>query len=207
MLKTERDDLWVSYENLSVEKDRLQSKVVELETMQATTEEREKQYQMQVAALEEQNTSLTASLKDAMEQKTDLQPLKEHVLTQRRKIHQLQICIEEERCKILQIDTILEEILDTTSYFLDISQDILEILTRRMVWIETNNESHVELPVKEQQSLKHEYDLLEFAIDVAEEFKKTVKKTKGACAKYCRRVLATYNRCHISAKKRLDVIP
>ena len=102
MLKTERDDIQVSYDNLSVENNMLQSKVVELEREKATTEEREKQYQMQVAALEEQITSLTASLKDAMEHKTNLQPLKEHVLTQRRKIHQLQICIEEERCKILQ---------------------------------------------------------------------------------------------------------
>ena len=45
----------------------MQSKVAELETEKAATEEREKQYQMQVATLEEQNTSLTASLKDAME--------------------------------------------------------------------------------------------------------------------------------------------
>ena len=104
------------------------------------------------------------------------------------------MCIEEERCNNLQIDSRLEEILDTTSYFLDKSQEILEILTGRVVWIETNKESHAELPVKDQQSLKQEYDLLEFAINVAEEFKKTVKKTKGACAEYCRRVLATYNR-------------
>ena len=34
-----------------------------------------------------------------------------------------------------------------------------------------------------------------------------MKKTKGACAEYCGRVLATYNRCHISAEKRLDAIP
>ena len=116
MLKIERDDLWVSYENLSAEQDRLQINVAELEIEKATTEEREKQYRMQVATLEEQNTSLIASLKDAMEHKIDFQPLKEHVLTQRRNIHQLQICIENERCKILQIDTRLEEILDTTSY-------------------------------------------------------------------------------------------
>ena len=64
------------------------------------------------------------------------------------------MCIEEERCKILQIDTRLEEILDTTSYFLDISQEILEILTGRIMWIEKNEESHAELPIKDQQSLK-----------------------------------------------------
>ena len=88
-----------------------------METEKAATEEREKQYQIQVAALEEQNTSLTTSLKDAIEQKTNFQPLKEHVLTQRRKIHHLQMCIEEERCNILQIDSRLEEILDTNSFF------------------------------------------------------------------------------------------
>ena len=69
------------------------------------------------------------------------------------------------------MDTRLEEILDTTSYFLDRSQDILEILTGRMVWTETNKESPTELAVKDQQILKQEYDLLEFVINVAEEFK------------------------------------
>ena len=112
--------------------------------------------------------------------------------------------IEEERCKILQIDSRLEEILDTMSYFMDRSQEILEILTGRIVWIETNEEPPAEILVKDQQSLKKEYDLLEFAINVAEEFKKTVKKTKGACVEYCRRVRATYNRCQTSAEKRVD---
>ena len=98
--------------------------------------------------MEGQNASLTASLKDASEQKTDVHPLKEHVLAQRRRIHQLQMCIEEERCKIVQIDSRLEEILDTTSYFLDRSQDILEVLTGRIVCLETNEETSVELPAK-----------------------------------------------------------
>ena len=57
------------------------------------------------------------------------------------------MCIEEERCNILQIDCRLEEILDTTSYFLDRSQEILEILRGRMVWIETNKESPAEFKV------------------------------------------------------------
>ena len=85
-----------------------------------------------------------------MEQKTDIQPLKEHVLIQRKRIHQIQIRIEDERCKILQIDTRREEIVDTTSYFLDRSQDILEILKGRMVWVETNKEFPTELAVKDQ---------------------------------------------------------
>ena len=117
------------------------------------------------------------------------------------------MCIEEERCKILQIDSRLKEILDTASYFLDRSQEILEILMGRIVWIETNEESPANVLVKYRQSLKQEYDLLEFAINVAEEVKKTVKKMRGACAEYCRRVLATYNRCQFSAERRLDSIP
>ena len=114
--------------------------------------------------------------------------------------------IEEERCKIVQINSILEEILDTTSYFVDRSQDILQILIGRIVWIETNEETPAELPVKDRQSLKQDYDLLEFAINTAEEFKKMVKKTRGACAEYCRSVLVTYNRCQVAAKRRLDAI-
>ena len=153
--------------------------------------------------MEGQNASLTASLKYARKQKIDVQPLKEHVLAQRRRIHQLQIRIEKERCKIFQIDSRLEEILDTTSYFVDRSQEILEILTRRIVWIETNEELPVDLPVKDRQSLQEDYDLLDFAINTAEEF----KKMRGACVEYCRRVLVTYNRCQVSAEKRLDMIP
>ena len=64
------------------------------------------------------------------------------------------MCIKDERCKIVQIDGRLEEILDTTLYFVDRSQDILEVLVRRIVWIETNKETPAELPVKDRQSLK-----------------------------------------------------
>ena len=76
-----------------------------------------------------------------------------------------------------------------------------------MVWAETNKESPTELVVKDQQTLKQEYELLEFVINVAEEFEKTVKKTKAACVEYCRTVLSTYNRCQTSTEKRLDVLP
>ena len=109
---------------------------------------------MQVASFEGHIASLTASLKDASEQKTDIHPMKEHVLAKQRRMHQLQMSIEEERCKILQIHSRLEEILDTTSYFVDRSQDILEVLTERIVRIETNEEIPVDLPAKDQHSLK-----------------------------------------------------
>ena len=85
-------------------------------------------------------------------------------------------------CKIVQIDSRLEEILDTTSYFVDRSQDILEVLTGRIVWIETNEETPAELPAKDRHSLKKDYELLEFAINTTEGFKKTVKKMEGLCA-------------------------
>ena len=34
-----------------------------------------------------------------------------------------------------------------------------------------------------------------------------MKKTKGACDEYCKRVISTYNRCHTSAERILDVLP
>ena len=66
-LKTENNDLKVSYETLSAEKNQLQSNVVELEAQRATIEEREKQDHVQVASFEGQIASLTSSLKDASE--------------------------------------------------------------------------------------------------------------------------------------------
>ena len=89
--------------------------------------------------------------------------------------------------------------METTSYFVDRSQDILEILTGRIVRIETNEEISANLPAKYQHSLKQDYDLLEFAINTTEEFKNTVKKTRASYTEYCRRVLVTYNRCQVAA--------
>ena len=64
-------------------------------------------------------------------------------------MHQFQGSIEEERCKVLQIDNILEEILETTSYFVDRSQDILEVLNGRIGRMEANEEMPTDLPAKE----------------------------------------------------------
>ena len=104
-------------------------------------------------------------------------------------MHQLQVSIEEDRCRVLQVDNRLEEILETTSYFVDRSQDILEVLMRRIGRLEANEEIPADLPPKDQQGLRQDYDLLEFA----EEFKKAVKETRGYCTEYCRRLLITYN--------------
>ena len=76
-----------------------------------------------------------------------------------------------------------------------------------MVCIETNKESPADLAEKDHQTLLQEYELMEFASNVAEKLKKTVKKTKNAYAKFCRRVLFTYNQCQVSAKKILAVLP
>ena len=63
-------------------------------------------------------------------------------------MYQLQVAIEEEWCKVLQVDNQLEEILETYSYFVNRSQDILEVLTGRMARLEVNEETPAELPSK-----------------------------------------------------------
>ena len=133
---------------------------------------------MQIVEIKEQITSLAAALEEAKEQQDNLHPFKEHVLAQRSKMHQLQVAIEEERCSVLQIDNSLEEILETSSYFVDRSQVILEVPTGRLSKLEANEETPIDLPAKDQQGLRQDYDLLEFAINTAKEFKKAVKKTK-----------------------------
>ena len=117
---------------------------------------------------------------------------------------QLQTAIEGERCRVLYIDGLLEEILETFSYFIDRSQDVLEVLTARMARLENNEETPAELPSKDQQALKRDYDLVEFAINTTEDFKKAVKKTKGAYIEFFRSLLITYNRCQIEAEQRLE---
>ena len=97
--------------------------------------------------------------------------------------------------------------METTSYFVDRSQDILEVLTGRIGRMEANEEISANLPAKDQQGLKQDYDLLEFAINTAEEFKKAVKKMRGVCTEYCRRLLITYNRCQVTTEQRLDAFP
>ena len=80
---------------------------------------------------------------------------------------QLQVAIEEERCRVLQVDGRLEEILETSSYFVDRSQDILEVLTARVARLENKEESPAKLPLKDRQALKQDYNLLEFAINTS----------------------------------------
>ena len=161
------------YQELKMEKERLLGKVEELEEQQKIileaseihTQEKEKKHQEHIS-------SLTAALEEAREQQVNLQSFKEHVLAKKAKMLQLQTAIEGERCKVLQVDSRLEEILETSSYFVYRSQDVLEVLTARMARLENNEETPAELPSKDTQALKRDYDLLEFAINTAEDFKK-----------------------------------
>ena len=68
-------------------------------------------------------------------------------------------------------------------------------------------EAPAELPSKDKQALKRDHDLIEFAINTAEDFQKTVKKTKGAYTEFFRRALVTYNRCQVEAEQRLYEFP
>ena len=140
-----------------------------------------------------------------MEQEADVEPLKKHSLTLKNKIHQMQLQMVEDRFKVKQIEIRLEEIINTASYFLDRTQDILETLQGRMIWVETNKESPTDISVTDPEMIKLEYKLIEFASKAAEELIKAVRKTKNACAEFCRRVLLTYNRCQTSAAWRLEV--
>ena len=92
---------------------------------------------------------MEASLQAANEQKTDIEPLKKHALTLRSKIHQMQLQITEEMLKVQQVETRMEEIVSTTSYFLDMTQDILEILQGRLTWLETTKEPPADAPINE----------------------------------------------------------
>ena len=180
------------YQELRTEKEQLLEKVEELEEQQKIlleantlhTQELRKEHQEQVS-------SLKNALEEEREQQVNLQPFKEHVLAQKTKMLQLQTAVEDERCRVLQIDGRLEEILETASYFVDRSQDVLEVLTARMARLENNEETPAELPSKDKQALKRAYDLVEFAINNAEDFKKAVKKTKGLCTDFFRRLLIT----------------
>ena len=51
---------------------------------------------------------------------------------------------------------------------MDRSHDILEVMTRRIARLEANEEIPADLPAKDQQGLKQDYDLLEFAINIVE---------------------------------------
>ena len=99
--------------------------------------------------------------------------LKKHALTLRSKIHQIHLQMAEEMLKVQQLEIRLEEIVSTTSYFLDRTQDILEILQGCMTWLETTKEPP-DAPIKDLETVKLEYELIEFGSKAAEELVKAV---------------------------------
>ena len=127
-MEAERDTLRLSIKELNKEKGKLEDKVTELEVQRITAEGKCKLYETHIVALEEQNNSLEVSLKTSTEKESNVEPLKKHALMLMKKIHQMQLQMVEERLKVQQIEIILEEIINTASYFLDKTQDILETL-------------------------------------------------------------------------------
>ena len=120
---------------------------------------------------------------------------------------QLKTALEEERCKVLQMDNRLEKIIETSSYFVDRSQDFLEVLNTRMARPEDDAEIPEGLPAKDHQALKRDHNLVEFAINTAEDFKKTIKRTQVACSEYFKRFLNACNRCQTEAELRFEEFP
>ena len=171
-----------SIEELSKEKGSLENKVAEPGMQKTIVGGKAKHYVTQVVALETHKASLEVSLKAAMEQKTDIEPLKKHVLALRSKIHQMQLQMAEEMLKFQQVETRLEEIVSIASYFLDRTQDILEILQGRLTWLETTKEPPDNAPIKDIETMKLEYELIEFGSKATEELVMAIRRTKGVCA-------------------------
>ena len=94
--------------------------------------------------------------------------------------------------------------MSTASYFLDRTQDILKILQGRLTWLETAKEPPADAPIKDVEAVKLEYELIEFGSKAAEESVKAVRRTKGVCAEFYRKVLTTCNHCQTFAKGRLE---
>ena len=76
-----------------------------------------------------------------------------------------------------------------------------------MTWVDTSKEPPTDVPPKDLETIKLEYELIEFSSKTTEELIKTVRKTKSACAEFYGRVLLTCNRCQTSAGRRLEELP
>ena len=83
--------------------------------------------------------------------------------------------------KVQQVKMSLEEIVSTTSYFLDRTQDILKIDQGCLTWFETTKEPLADAPIKDVETVKLEYELIEFESKAAKELVKAVRRTKGVC--------------------------
>ena len=109
----------------------------------------------------------------------------------------MQLQMAEEMLKVQLVEIRMEEIVSTASYFLDRTQDILEILQGRLTWLEITKEPLADAPIKDLEIVKLEYELIEFRSKAPEELVKEVQRTKGVCVEFCKKVLTTYNHCQI----------
>ena len=139
-----------------------------------TAEGKAMHYETKVVSLETQKDSLEVSLKADNEQKIDIEQLKKHALTLRSKIHQMQLQMAEEMLKVQQVETRLEEIVSTSSYFLYKTQDISEIILGCLTWLETTKELPANEPIKDLETMKLEYELIEFGSKAIEELVQAV---------------------------------
>ena len=73
--------------------------------------------------------------------------------------------------------------------------------------METTKEPLADAPIKDLETVKLEYELIEFVSKVAEELVKVIQRTKGVCAEFCRKFLITYNHCQTSATRSLEELP
>ena len=74
--------------------------------------------------------------------------------------------------------------MSTASYFLDRTQDILDILQGRLTWLETTKEPPANAPIKYLETVKLELELIEFGSKAVEELVKEVQRTKGVCTEF-----------------------
>ena len=157
--------------------------------------------------MEAHKSSLEVLLKVENEQRIDIEPLMKHALMLRKEIYQMQLQIADEVLKVRQVEARLEEISGIASQFKDKTQGIMEILQRRLTWLETTKEPLANALIKDSERVKLEYELIGFGNTAAEELITTAQRTKGVCIKFCRKVLTTHNRCQTSSKNRLDELP
>ena len=84
--------------------------------------------------------------------------------------------------KVCQVEIRLDEIVSIASYFLERTEDILEILQGCLTWLQITKEPPTNTPIKDLEIVKMEYELIDFGSKTTEEFVKAVRRTKGVCA-------------------------
>ena len=89
----------------------------------------------------------------------------------------------------------MEEISGIASQFKEKTQGIMEILQRRLNWLETTKELLANALIKYFERVKLEYELIGFGNKAAKELIIAAHRTKAICIDFCRKVLTTYNHC------------